>query len=140
MTLEIIIALLVTAAVIDVVSDGIIGYIAIAIASWWTASKFNVDWQWLALTWIGCTAVSSIAYFYLITSLRVLGIKRIEGQAHWKDTGSGAVGKKATARIIEGTLMLEWNGDLWPASTERTTIKEGDVVTIAAFEDGKLSV
>ncbi len=139
MTLEIIIALLVTAAVIDVVSDGIIGYIAIAITSGWIASKFTVDWQWMALTWIGCTGAGSVAYFYCIAGVRK-GVSKLEGKAHWKDTGSGAVGKKAKARIIEGNLMLEWNGDLWPVSTDRTTIKEGDVVTIAAFEDGKLSV
>ena len=58
MTLEIIIAILITAAVIDVVSDGIIGYIAIAITSGWIASKFTVDWQWMVLTWIGCTVFS----------------------------------------------------------------------------------
>ena len=139
MTLEIIIAILVTAAVIDVVSDGIIGYIAIAITSGWIASKFTVDWQWMALTWIGCTGAGSVAYFYCIAGVRK-GVSKLEGKAHWKDTGSGAVGEKAKARIIEGTLMLEWNGDLWPAESDRTTILDGDVVTITAFENGKLSV
>ena len=139
MTLEIIIAILVTAAVIDVVSDGIIGYIAIAITSGWIASKFTVDWQWMALTWIGCTGAGAVAYFYCIAGVRK-GVSKLEGKAHWKDTGSGAVGEKAKARIIEGTLMLEWNGDLWPVSTDRTTLQDGDQVTILALEDGKLSV
>ena len=139
MTLEIIIAILITAAVIDVVSDGIIGYIAIAITSGWIASKFTVDWQWMTLTWIGCTGAGSVAYFYCIAGVRKV-VSKAEGKAHWKDTGSGAVGKKAKARIVEGTLMLEWNGDLWPVSTDRTTLKDGDEVTISAFEDGKLSV
>ena len=141
MTFEIIAALMLTAIVIDFFwdSNAIVGLVAILITAVWTTSKLDVSWMWYILTLILVTGVLGVVYWHLMQMLRMAGIKRMEGKAAWIDTGSGAVGKVGKVRLINDQLMIYWNGDLWPATTDKT-LCDGDVITILSFEDGKFTV
>lgn len=139
---EIIAAVLLTALVIDFFfdSNAVVGIVAIWISTALTVVKLDVSWMWLILTTILISIIFSAIYWYLIRLLRGVILKKVEGKALWVDTGNGAVGKKGEVKIINGTLMLYWNGDLWPVSTEKSDLESGDKVTILSFKDGEFEI
>ena len=139
MILEMTIAVLITAAVLDIFVGEGFGYFAIAVLSTYILFRFDISLFWFILADVGAIGVASVVYYNLLKPIRGM-VKKVEGNALPQNTGAGAVGQVGIARMINHQLMIEWNGDLWPATTEKTDLEDGDRVTVLAFEGGKLSV
>lgn len=144
-----ILAAALTVLVLDVIfaasgdsGTGTIMYcIVIEIFSGWGVWRLNLPTQWSILIFLTFSALGLCFYFVLWRRIIDKFLVRHVIKNAPKEHIHQMVGKKAYVCGKGENVCLKWQDEFYPITdADRSTVREGDRVTIIAFKDGMASI
>ena len=135
-TSEWLLALIVTILLVDIIFYGTtLGHFAVILTSLWLYLRFGPWGKWTVLVAILIFLGVYASYFCIYVPLVKL-VQKMFQKGSPDEELHRIIGQTGRIRIVSGTTMFKWDGELWPIQEEHPSFNDGEVVKCVAFTDG----
>jgi len=142
-----VIAIGLTVLVLDVFfATEVLSWLALMGISLYVSLLVETSLKWRVLVFLVCWLLTMWAFATVgRRGLRAMARKLGSGGEDVPHSGEEvletAVGSRAVYRLIDGNPFAEWNGDLWPATTDQSAdLEDGQPVRILSLAEGHFHV